>query len=119
MTAPNLKTPTTVTGKTALVSAGTSLVDVLSNAASSNKVLKLNTIRCANVSASTATVDIAIYRSGVAVCYVLKGGSVDAGKTLVVTDKNEYVYLEEGDYLRAKASAGASIDLTINYEEIA
>lgn len=118
MTAPNLVSPTTVTGKTALVSAGTTLVDVLSNASGSNKVLKINTIRAANVSASAVTVDVAIYRAGVIVCYLLKNGSVDAAKTLVINDKNEYIYLEENDYLRVKASASSSIDITINYEEI-
>jgi len=49
---------------------------------------------------------------------LLKGGAVDAGRTLITTDKNEYIYLEEGDEVKAKASAGTSIDLTINYEEI-
>ena len=50
--------------------------------------------------------------------YLIKGGSIDAGKTLITTDKNEYIYLEEGDEIQAKASAATSIDLTINYEEI-
>lgn len=118
MAAPNLRSPATVTGKTAPVALITTLVDVLSNAAGSSKVLKINTIRAANVAAAAVTVDIAIYRAGIILCYLLKGGTVDAGKTLIVTDKNEYIYLEENDYLRAKSSAATSVDLTINYEEI-
>lgn len=117
MAAPNLKSPSAVTGKTATAALTTSLAAVLSNAAASGKVLKVNTVRAANVAASSITVDIAHYR-GSTTTYLLKGGSVDAGKTLITTDKNEYIYLEEGDELKAKASAGTSIDLTINYEEI-
>lgn len=117
MATPNLRAPTTVTGKTAVASLTAGLTSVLVNAASSNKVLKVNTVRAANVAAAAVTVDIAHFR-GAVLTYLLKGGAVDAGKTLITTDKNEYIYLEEGDELRAKASAGASIDLTINYEEI-
>jgi hypothetical protein len=117
MAAPNLRSPATVTGKTAPAALTTSLTAVLSNTAASGKVLKVNTIRAANVAVGSVTVDIAIYR-GTTTSYLLKGGTVDAGKTLIATDKNEYIYLEEGDQLQAKASAGTSVDLTINYEEI-
>lgn len=118
MAAPNLKAPTTVTGKTKPQSLTTSLADVLSNAASSGLVLKVNTIRAANVAISAATVDVTLLRSSTTT-YLIKGGSIDPGKTLITTDKNEYLYLEEGDKLQAKASAATSIDLTVNYEEIA
>ena len=117
MAAPNLRSPSSVIGKTATAALTTSLTAVLSNSAASGKVLKVNTIRAANVAAAAITVDIAHYR-GSTTTYLLKGASIDAGKTLITTDKNEYIYLEEGDDIRAKASAGTSIDLTINYEEI-
>ena len=61
MAAPNLRTPSTVTGKTAPAALTTSLTAVLSNAAASGKVLKVNTIRTANVAATSVTVDIAIH----------------------------------------------------------
>lgn len=117
MAAPNLKSPTTVTGKTATAALTTSLASVLTNLASSNKVLKVNTVRAANVSGATVTVDLALYR-GTTTTYLIKSGAIEAGKTLITTDKNEYIYLEEGDALQAKASAASGIDLTINYEEI-
>ena len=117
MAAPNLRSPSTVTGKTAPAALTTSLATVLTNAAASGKVLKVNTVRAANVAAGAVTVDIALVRSGTTT-YLLKGGSIDAGKTLITTDKNEYIYIEEGDELQAKASANTSIDLTVNYEEI-
>lgn len=117
MAAPNLRSPSVVTGKTAVAALTTTLTAVLTNAAASGKVLKVNTVRAANVATGSVSVDVAHYR-GATTTYLLKGGNVDAGKTLITTDKNEYIYLEEGDELRAKASAGTSIDLTINYEEI-
>lgn len=117
MAAPNLRSPATVTGKTATAALTTSLSTVLQNAASSGKVLKVNTVRAANVAAATVTVDIAHYR-GTTTTYLIKGGSVDSGKTMITTDKNEYIYLEEGDEIKAKASSDTSIDITINYEEI-
>jgi hypothetical protein len=117
MAAPNLRSPAVVTGKTALQSLTTSLSSVLANAAASGKVFKVNTIRAANIGATVVTVDIAVVR-GASTVYLIKGGSIDIGKTLITTDKNEYIYLEEGDEIRARSSASSSIDLTVNYEEI-
>lgn len=119
MAAPNLRSPSQVTGKTAMVSVTTSLAEALSNAAASSKVLKLNTVRAANVDSGGAavTLDLSLYR-GSTHTYLIKGAVVSSGKALVVSDKNEYLYLEEGDALYAKASTATSADLTINYEEI-
>ena len=43
MTAPNLKSPTTITGKTARYDVTASIAAALSNASSSGKALKINT----------------------------------------------------------------------------
>lgn len=117
MAAPNLRYPTVVTGKTTLATLSVTLTSVLANGASSGMVLKLNTIRAANTSGGTVNVDIAVVR-GAATYYLIKGGAIDSGKTLITTNKEEYIYLEEGDDLKAKASAGTSVDFTVNYEEI-
>lgn len=118
MAAPNLRSPSTVTGKTVAYAVTTSLASVLSNAAASNKLLKVNTIRCANVDASvSATLDVTLFRSATHT-YFLKNASISPGQALVVSDKNEYIYLEEGDALYAKASLANDLELTINYEEI-
>ena len=119
MAAPNLRSPSTVTGKTAASGLTTSLTEVLANAAASGKLLKINTVRVANVDSGSASVsaDISVYRSSTH-RYLIKGAAVTAGKALVVSDKNEYVYLEEGDALYAKATSANGLDLTINYEEI-
>ena len=119
MAAPNLRSPATVTGKTALTAVATSLTSVLANSAASGLVLKVNTIRAANVDAGGAAVslDLTVYR-GSTHRYLIKNVSVGSAKALIVSDKNEYVYLEEGDSIYAKASSASGLDLTINYEEI-
>jgi hypothetical protein len=117
MAAPNLRSPATVTGKTAAAALTTTLEAVLSNANASGRALKVNTIRAANIGTASVTVDLALQR-GATTSYLLKGGTLDAGKALIVADKSEYIYLEEGDVLQARASADSAVDVTINYEEI-
>lgn len=117
MAAPNLRSPSTITGKTAVFLATTALGAALSNAAASNKLLKVNTVRVANVSGSTATADVTFFRSSTHT-YLLKAAAISVNTALVVSDKNEYIYLEEGDALYAKAAADSTLELTINYEEI-
>jgi hypothetical protein len=117
MAAPNLKQPLTITGKTVLYACTGSLASVLSNGASSSKVFKVNVVRAANLTTGIGTIDLTIFRSS-ADTYIIKSASVAPNGSLVLLDKNEYLYLEEGDALRAKANATSTIDLTIHYEEI-
>ena len=117
MAAPNLKTPTTITGKTAVYACTASLATALSNGAGSGKVLKVNVVRAANLTTGIATIDLTVFRSSVDT-YIIKLASVAPGGSLVLLDKNEYLYLEEGDALRADANASSTIDITIHYEEI-
>lgn len=119
MAAPNLKQPTTITGKTATYSCTSSLASALSNDAASGKVLKVNTIRAANIDATSAfSVDITLFRSATHT-YIANAISVPLSSSLIVLSKEEYLYLEEGDAIYAKGSTTGKIDLTISYEEIA
>lgn len=118
MAAPNLKTPTTITGKSQPYACTATLALALANASNSGKVFKVNVIRVANLTSSGASVDVSLYR-GTTHSYLIKGGSVPSNGSLLVMDRNEYIYLEEGDALYAKANAATTVDLTIHYEEIA
>lgn len=118
MTAPNLKSPTTITGKTARYAVTASLAAALSNAAASNKVLKINSIFCANVDGvNAADISISIY-NGTTDFYIAKTVNVPADSTQVLSTKETYFYLEEGDSIRALASAASDLELVIGYEEI-
>ena len=117
MAAPNLRDPVNITGKTALYSATATLAGTITNGPTSNKLLKVNVIRAANLTNAAASVDVTVFRSA-AHTYVIKAATVAPNTSLVVLDKNEYLYLEEGDALYAKANAISTLDLTIHYEEI-
>jgi hypothetical protein len=118
MAAPNLKNPTTITGKTARYAVTTTLAAALSNAAASGKVLKINSIFCANVDGTNAAdISVSIY-DGTTDRYLAKTITVPADATQVISTKDTYFYLEEGDSIRALASAASDLELVIGYEEI-
>lgn len=118
MAAPNLKQPTTVTGKTDGYAVTTTLAAALSNSASSGKVLKVNSVYCANVDgAAAADIDLTYY-NGTTDFYLAKTIAVPADATQVLVTREAPIYLEEGDSLRAKASAAGDLELVISYEDI-
>ena len=118
MAAPNLKSPTTITGKTARYAVTASLAAALSNGAASGKVLKVNSIFCANVDgANSADISVSIY-DGATDLYIAKTIAVPADATQILSTKDTYFYLEEGDSIRALASVASDLELIIGYEEI-
>jgi hypothetical protein len=119
MAAPNLKSPTTILGRTARYAVTTSLANALANSAASGKVLKINSIFCANVDGTNAAdISVSIY-DGTTDFYIAKTIAVPADATQVLSTKETYFYLEEGDSIRALASAASDLELVIGYEEIA
>ena len=118
MAAPNLKSPTTITGRTARYAVTTSLGAALSNAAASGKVLKINSIFCANVDGvNAADISVSIY-DGTTDLYIAKTIAVPADATQVLITKETYFYLEECVSIRALASAVSDLELVIGYEDI-
>ena len=119
MATPNLKSPTTILGRTARYAVTTSLANALENAAASGKVLKINSIFCANVDGTNAAdISVSIY-DGTTDRYLAKTISIPADATQILSAKDTYFYLEEGDSLRALASVNGDLELVIGYEEIA
>jgi hypothetical protein len=119
MTAPNLKNPTTITGITTSVGIGTTAVTgILTNTTGSNKVLKINSIFCANIDgANAADISISIIRNGTDF-YLAKTIAVPADATQIISTKDTYFYLEENVGIRAQASNADDLHITISYEEI-
>jgi hypothetical protein len=119
MAAPNLKNPTTITGKTARSGiTTTAVVGIVTNSSGSNKVIKVNSIFCANVDGTNAAdISVSIY-DGSTDRYIAKTIAVPADATQVLSTKETYFYLEEGDSIRALASAASDLELVIGYEEI-
>ena len=117
MTAPNLKSPTTITGKTARYAVTASLATALA-APGTGKTYKINSIFCANVDGTNAAdISVSIY-NGTTDFYLAKTIAVPADATQVISTKDTYFYLEEGDSIRAAANAASDLELIIGYEEI-
>ena len=123
MAAPNIVNVTTITGKTSYVTPGTtSATTLLSNAASSNKVFKINQIVAANVngtSAADTTVTINSAAAGGGTAYpIVSTVSVPADASLIVADKTTAIYLEEDKSIVVTSGTASAITYTISYEEI-
>jgi len=118
MAAPNLKSPTTVTGKTDGYAVTDTLAAALSNSAGSGKALKVVSVYCANVDGTNAADIDLTYYNGTTDFYLAKTITVPADATQVLVTREAPIYLEEGDSLRAKASAASDLELVISYEEV-
>jgi hypothetical protein len=116
MAAPNIVNVATITGKTAVLAVTTSATAIVTNAADSGKVFKVNALYVSNVDGtSAADINVDIFRSSTAY-HVAKTVSVPADATLDIISKS--IYLEEGDSLRLTASANSDLEAVCSYEEI-
>ena len=130
MANPNIAgSATTIYGNTTYYNpSGTSAVVLLTNAASSNSVAKINQIVAANVTSSAATVTVSIYTNGaVAQGSAPSGGtaypiayqiSVPPNASLVVVDKTSALYLMENSCISVTSGTSSAINYSISYELI-
>lgn len=123
MAAPNLLTVGTITGKTTYSALSTtSETSVLSNAASSGKVFKVNSIVVSNingVAAADITIAVNSAAAGGGTSYAVASTvSVPADASLIVVDKSMPIYLEEDKSITATAGTSGYLEVVISYEEI-
>ena len=123
MAAPNIVDVSTIIGKSATVAlSSTSQTTLVSNAASSGKVFKINMIQVANVDGANAadvTVDVHSAASGGGTAYSLVSTiSVPADASLVALDKGTALYLEEDRSITATAGTASDLEVIVSYEEI-
>lgn len=123
MAAPNIVNVSSILGKTATVAlSSTSQTTLLSNAASSDDVLKVNMIQVANVDGTNAcdiTIDVHSAASGGGTAYSLVSTvSVPADASLVVLDKSTAIYLEENTSITATAGTASDLEVIVSYEQI-
>ena len=131
MANPNIVNVTTITGNTTYLTPGNTTANtLLSNAASSGLVYKINQIVCANVNGSSAVnATVSIYTNGaVAQGSAPSGGtaypiistiSVPASASVIAVDKTTAVYLMEGTSITVTSGTASGITYTISYESIA
>jgi hypothetical protein len=123
MAAPNIVNVSTITGKSFyLALSTTSATSLVSNAASSGKVFKINMIQVANVDGTNAcdvTVDYHTAAAAGGTAYSLVSTvSVPADASLVVLDKNTAMYLEEDRSISVTAGTANDLEVLVSYEEI-
>ena len=114
MAIPNIVSVSSIYGTTTVGVLTTTLTTTLVTAAS-DKVLKINVIRCTNITDSDATVTLDVEVSGTHK-KIANEVTVPANSVVDIVDKNSSFYLQETDLLRGGASAGTTIDFMVSYE---
>jgi hypothetical protein len=124
MANPNIVNVTSILGTTTyLTPANTTANTLLSNAASSGLVFKINQIVCANVngaSAVNATVAINNAAAGAGTNFpVISTIAVPASASVIAVDKTTAIYLMENSSIVVTSGTSSGITYTISYESIA
>lgn len=123
MANPNIVNVAAIYGENSSVSlTTTSATSLVSNAASSGKVYKINTIMVANVDGTNAA-DITINKYSAAALGgsafpIVSTVSVPADATLIVLDKTTAIYLKENESIGATAGTASDLVVTTSWEEI-
>ena len=116
MTAPNVVSVATITGKTDVLAATTTATAITT--AATSKLLKINSVIIANIDGTNdADITLDLYRSSTAY-KIVSTVTVPADATLVAISKDSAIYLEEGDALRATASVDGDLQVICSYEII-
>lgn len=123
MANPNIVNVTTIYGNSSsTVLSTTSATSLVSNAAASGKVFKINSIVVANVDGTAAAdVTINVYSAaalGGTAFAIASTISVPADASLVVTDKTTSFYLLENQSIGATAGTANDLVVTASWEEI-
>ena len=123
MAAPNIAALTTITGAADGFSVtSTSATVVLNCSAGASEVRKLNTLIIANDDGTnTVNVDVSYHTQddgGGTAFKVANTIPVPADTSIVIIDKNSYVYLEEDTSVSVTASAASDVDVLVSYEVI-
>lgn len=129
MANPNIVNVTAIYGTTTYFTpTGTTAVVLLTNAASSGLVYKINNIVASNVTGTAANTTVSIYTNGaVAQGSAPSGGtaypivstvSVPGNASLIVADKTTGIYLMEGTCISITSGTASAITYSISYENI-
>jgi hypothetical protein len=123
MANPNIVNVAAIYGNSSSTSLSTtSATSLVSNAASSGKVYKINSIVVANVDGTTAAdITINVYSAaalGGTAFPIASTISVPADATLIVTDKTTSFYLLENQSIGATAGTASDLVVTASWEEL-
>lgn len=118
MAAPNIVSVSTINGKTVPLAVTTTAQTLVSNAASSGQVYKVNSLIISNVNGvASASVTVSFFR-GVTEYKLAHTVFVPAQASLVVISKDASIYLEENDSIKVTASLNSYLHAICSYESI-
>ena len=130
MAAPNIVNVATITGITTFregistVGASNGITTIVTNAASSNKVLKINSLVATAIGDTTGvTVQLfdgaAAHTAAAHTVSIATTMTVPLYSSLAVIDKSNSIYLQEGHQIGCTAESNAgTIDIVCSYEDI-
>ena len=116
MAAPNIIQTTSIIGRTGSVediTTNTSGSTILSNGASTDTVLKINTVVASNITTGAVEVSL-MYQTA----FIIKDAEIPPGATIALLGKDTPLYLEENTSLKAYSNTANAVDVIVSYEEI-
>lgn len=122
MANPNLVNVTSILAEVAYAAPANTTANVLlTNAASSNMVMKINSLTATNVTSLTASVTVSVnsVADGSGTNYRLAYQIiVPANASLQIIDKGNFVYLSENKSLTVTSGTSAALEYVTSYEKI-
>lgn len=122
MANPNIVNVSSIYGGTSyLAPANTSANSLISNAAGSGSIIKVDSLTVSNVTGSAALVTVSINSAaaGAGTAYrIAYQMSVPANSTMQIIDKNNFVYLPENSSLVVTSGTSGALEYVSSYETI-
>ena len=128
MANPNIVNVTSILGGTLVrTPSSTAAVSMLNNAASSNTVVKINSLVAANTSASVVNCTVSYYTAATTEGSAPSGGTafpiastvaVPANASLVVIEKSNGIYLLENAGISVTSGTANNLTFSVSYEVI-
>jgi len=122
MANPNIVSVASIYGKTVYdTDIAASAASLVSNAASSGKIYKINSLIISNIDGTNSadiTVTLRNAAGGTTYSTLANTVAVPADATLIIVSKDTSIYLEEDMSLYVLASAAGDLSATCSYEEI-
>lgn len=113
----NIKNISTITGKTAAHICTSTSSSVVLNPAASGKIFRIYCIKATNTGTEQARLYSSIKRSGNDT-FLVRRIFIAANNVATISNKHEYIYLEEGDAIYASVDVGGPVHLTVVYDEV-
>jgi len=123
MANPNIAAVAAIYGNTSTTSlSSTNATSIVSNAASSGKIYKINSLVVANIDGTNAAdITINVYSAaslGGTATAIASTISVPADATLIIIDKTTQIYLLEDKSIGAIAGTASDLVVTCSWDEI-